>query len=79
MDIVNILDSTSNQTFAVTLLSLAVFRVYLEVIRFDFAKLPITRNLGKVNTPERLVKFHRMGFYFSVGYILLFAPGVLLS
>lgn len=79
MDIVNILDSSSNQTFAVTLLTLAAIRVYMEIIRFDFAKLPLTKNLAKINGPERLQKFHRMGFYFSLGYILLFAPGVLLS
>lgn len=79
MDIVNILDSSSNQSFAVILLSLAVMRVYLEVIRFDFAKLPMTRGLAKMNGAQRLEKFHRMGFYFSAGYILFFAPGLLLS
>lgn len=79
MDIVNILDSSSNQSFAVILLSLAVLRVYLEVIRFDFSQLPMTRGLAKINGTYRLEKFHRMGFYFSAGYILFFAPGVLLS
>lgn len=79
MDIVNSLNSSSNQTMIVVLLSLAVMRVYLEVIRFDFAKLPLTKGLAKANGEERLQRFHRMGFYFSVGYILLFGPELLMA
>ncbi len=63
------------------LLILAVFRVYLEVIRFDFAKLPITRKLsqGAGRSKEQLEKFHRTGFYFAVGFILVTAPSYLLN
>lgn len=56
-------------------LILAVFRIYLEVIQFDFAKLPITSKLPK----ESMHKFHKSGFYLSVGYFLLFGPSFLLG
>lgn len=57
-------------------LLLAVIRIYLEVIGFDFARLPVTtRLMGK---PEA-VRFHKMGFYMSLGYFIMFAPGILLS
>lgn len=56
-------------------LCLATLRIYLEIIGFNFSKLPITakvmENSGK--------KFHKTGLYFSIGYILLFAPQALLS
>lgn len=55
-------------------LCLAVFRVYLEVINFNFAKLPLTKNLLK----DKANSFHRYGLYFSIGYIILFAPGFLI-
>ncbi len=51
------------------LLCLAVFRIYLEVVGFDFSRLPLTKMLN------RPVKFHKYGFYFSLGYFFLFAPG----
>ena len=57
-------------------LMLAVFRIYLEVVRFDFARLPLT---SRLMAGERGERFHRMGFYFSLGYFILFAPGMLLS
>lgn len=65
-----------NQTwFTLICLSLAVFRIYLEVIRFDFAKLPLTSKL-----PARAqTSMHRWGFYFSVLYFMSFAPEILLS
>ena len=62
------------QLFIVICLALSVFRIYLEVIGFDFNKLPITKKLNKV----RREKFHRFGFYMSIGYFLLFAPEYLM-
>ncbi len=56
-------------------LSLAAIRVYLEIIGFDFAKLPVTSKV----MGEKGQKFHRTGLYFSVGYIVLFAPQALMS
>ena len=55
------------------LLCLAVFRIYLQVIGFNFQKLPITSRMAHSQ------KFHRYGLYFSLGYFVLFAPGYLLS
>lgn len=64
-----------NETLTLLLLSLAVFRIYLEVVGFNFAKLPITSLMPEASR----VKFHKMGFYFSLGYFVLFAPSYLLS
>ena len=50
-------------------LCLAVLRVFLEVIGFEFKKLPLTKRVLNSNN-----KFHQYGLYFSVGYIILFAP-----
>lgn len=65
----------SDQRFIFVCLCLATLRVYLEVVGFDFQKLPLTAkvlgNKGK--------KFHKSGLYLSVGYILLFAPQTLLG
>ena len=64
-----------NQTLILTCLILSVMRIYLEVIKFNFAKLPLTKAL-----PEQTQqKFHKAGFYLSVGYFLLFSPEFLLS
>lgn len=56
-------------------MGLAAFRIYLEIIGFDFLSLPLTK---KVNQ-QRAVHFHRFGLIMSIGYILLFAPSVLLA
>jgi hypothetical protein len=64
-----------NQTIILICLILSVFRIYLEVIQFDFAKLPITKSLPK----DKAYNLHKMGFYLSVGYFLLFAPEYLFS
>ncbi len=53
---------------------MAVLRIYLEVINFKFSALPLTKAMGQSGA-----KFHKMGLYISVGYVVLFAPQVLLS
>ena len=73
----NLFFDTSNQTVVVTCLIFAVFRLYLEVVRFDFAKLPLTKMMAKSAGEKQAQGFHKMGLYLSVGYILLFAPGLL--
>lgn len=65
----------SNQEFIILCLILAVARVYLEVIRAPLGKLPLSSKL----LGERAEGFHKMGLYVSLGYIVLFAPGILLS
>jgi hypothetical protein len=76
--IVNVLELTRNEGAILTCLVLATFRVYLEVVGFDFSKLPLTNWLARGSSDNTMKSFHRMGLIFSVGYILLFAPGFLL-
>ena len=69
----------NNQVITLVCLSLACFRIYLEIIGFDFSRLPLTRGLIKLRSNEGVMKFHKTGLYISIGYIILFAPGILLS
>lgn len=62
-----------SNTVTLIFLCLAVFRIYLEVIHFDFASLPLT----KMVSASRGKHLHKMGFYFSLGYFILFAPSYL--
>jgi hypothetical protein len=68
---INWLDDHSLNVF---LLCCAVFRIYLEVVGFNFASLPLTKRLP--NNSQKNV--HKMGFYLSVGYFILFAPSYLI-
>lgn len=70
------MDWMDNPTVIVLGLCLAVFRIYLETISFDFAKLPVTSQLMST---ERAHRFHRWGFYLSVLYFITFAPEMLLA
>lgn len=79
MSIVESLDVSGNPGMSIALLALAAFRVYLEVIQFDLTQLPLTQALARSKGEESVRRFHRLGLYFSVGYILFFAPGVLLA
>jgi hypothetical protein len=76
-DIVNGFGVGSNQWLNIFLLMAAAFRVYLEIIKFDLATLPITRGMFKEADAAR--KFHRHGLYMSMGYIVLSAPFMLFS
>jgi len=73
----NVIFDTSNQAVVITCLILAVFRLYLEVVGFDFSKLPLTKMMSQSAGEKQAQGFHKMGLYLSVGYILLFAPGLL--
>ncbi len=79
MSILNWNEIASNEGLIIFCLIFAVFRIYLEVIGFDFGSLPITKALGKNSSEDQLQKFHRSGLYLSIGYIVFFAPGILLS
>jgi hypothetical protein len=70
---------TGNQTVMIFLLLMACFRVYLELINFDFARLPVSKKMFASRGNEALRKFHRTGLYFSLGFLLLFGPGILLA
>lgn len=64
----------SNDLGIFVCLCLAVFRVYVEVIDFKLSKLPLTKYFLK----QKSSSFHQYGLYISVGYIVLFAPGLLI-
>ena len=70
--IMNFLEDYNTQLI---LLALAVLRVYLEIIKFDFNVLPLTSKMDSVQSK----KFHRVGLFFSLCYILFTATGILLS
>lgn len=76
-DIVNGFVSGSNQWLNIFLLLAAVARVYLEIIKFDFAGLPLTKGMFKEAEAAR--KFHQSGLFLSVGYIVLSAPFMLFA
>lgn len=76
-DIVNGFSGSSNQWLNIFLLMAALVRVYLEIIKFDFSVLPLTRGMFKEAQQAR--DFHRQGFYLSLGYIVLSAPFTLFS
>jgi hypothetical protein len=76
-EIVNGFESGSNQWLNIFLLVAAMGRVYLELIQFDFASLPLTKGMFKEAEAAR--KFHRHGLYLSLGYIVLSAPFVLFA
>jgi len=68
-----------DQTMTLLLLGFAAFRIWLEIVRFDFLKLPITSKImGSMGT-QCAQNIHQWGLFFSIGYILLFAPGLLIS
>jgi hypothetical protein len=75
----NLFDFTSNQTFIVITLCFAILRIYLELINFKFEKLPISKKMSQKFGQNHLNQFHRNGLIFSVGYVLLFAPAILLA
>lgn len=77
-DIVNGFQSGSNQWLNISLMVAAMFRVYLEIVKFDFSTLPMTKGMFKGNS-EQALKFHRSGLYLSLGYIVLSAPFILFA
>jgi hypothetical protein len=76
-DIVIGFNHASNQWLNIAMLVAAVFRVSLEIIKYDFSELPLTKSMFKDKT--QAFKFHRNGLYLSLGYIILSAPFTLFS
>ncbi len=77
-DIVNGFGNGSNDWLNILLLILACFRVYLEIIKFDFQALPLTSGMFQ-GDKEKAQKFHRHGLYLSLGYIVFSAPFTLFA
>lgn len=57
----------NNHFLILTCLILSAIRVYLEIIKFDFEKLPLTKKIKNK-------KIHKVGFYLSLGNLFLFLP-----
>ncbi len=76
-DSINGILGGSNQWLNIAMLIIALLRVYLEVINFDFAELPMTRGMFKDKVDAQ--KFHKQGFYLCLGYIVFSAPFTLFS
>ena len=77
-DIVNANELGSNQWLNIFLLIAAVARVYLEIIKFDFTALPLTKGMFRGDA-DQARKFHRNGLILSLGYIVLSAPFTLFA
>ena len=77
-DIVNGSGAGSNQWLNIFLLVAAVARVYLEIIKFDFTALPLTKGMFRGNV-EDAKRFHKTGLILSLGYIVLSAPFTLFA
>lgn len=77
MSILEAINDPSNTALQIFLLSLAGFRIYLEIIRFNFEELPMTKIIFRASDSSK--KFHRMGLYLSVGFILTSAPSFLFA
>ncbi len=69
----------NNESVVVGCLILATIRIYLEVIKFDFARLPISKKMAEYAGREKTDRIHRTGLYLSIGYIVLFSPQYLLG
>lgn len=79
MSILNALEVTSNSTsWVIFFIILASIRIYLEVLGIDLAKFPLSHKLAQVYGENHVRQFHRLGLYICIGYIILFAPGLLL-
>jgi hypothetical protein len=79
------MDSITNELmikadeWSLVLMMLACFRIYLEVIGFNFSELPLTKSFSNRVGTKGMEGFHRFGLYVSIGYVILFSPGILLS
>jgi hypothetical protein len=77
-DIVNGFQGGSNQWLNIALMMAAMLRVYLEIVKFDFSSLPLTKGMFRGDN-DQARKFHRQGLYLSLGYIVLSAPFILFA
>ena len=50
---------------------LALLRMILEFMKFDFTSLPLTKKISRIGFDQRIRDFHRMGFFLGLGYIFL--------
>ena len=67
------------EEWTVIFMFLACVRIYLEIIGFDFQRLPITKALSSQLGGKKMQGYHKFGLYISIGYVILFSPGILLG
>lgn len=53
----------------IILFILALLRVGLEFVKFDVSSLPMAKKISQIGFDQRIRDFHRMGFYFGLGYV----------
>ena len=63
-----------DRTLILICMLLASFRIYLEITGVSFAQFPLAKKF-----PVFGEKIHKYGLYISLGYVVLFAPEILLS
>ncbi|MEE2670356.1 MAG: hypothetical protein VYA54_01500 [Bdellovibrionota bacterium] len=63
-----------DRTLILICMLLASFRIYLEIAGVNFAEFPLAKKF-----PAQGEKIHKYGLYISLGYVVLFAPEILLS
>jgi hypothetical protein len=75
--VVSILSSfyEGSKFYTIIFCILAAFRVLLVFSKFNLTELPISRFIG-VDKAER---FHKLGLYFCIGYLVLFLPEIIFS
>ena len=78
-DLTYLITDTSNNVLTLILLILASFRIWMEIVNFNFLELPLTNKLKDIGGKNFAKSFHRVGLFFSVGYIIFFAPGYILA
>jgi hypothetical protein len=54
----------------IILFLLALFRVVLEFTKIDLFSLPLTKKMSQIGYDQKIRDFHRMGFYFGLGYVV---------
>ncbi len=92
--ILEAINSPDNQKLQIFLTCLALFRVFLEIKGVDLTQFPFSKMMVKIKSSsknkreileryhenqESLRKFHKMGLYFSLGYLLFVAPQIFFS
>jgi hypothetical protein len=73
----HLLTTNLDTSILIALMLLAIARIYLEILGFNWSMLPMTKSLGNKVGTERMYRFHKMGLYFSIGFVVLFAPELL--
>ena len=65
-----------SESVNVILFGLAVLRIALELTGCDPAVLPLTRRFERLYPSFDGRRFHRMGLYLGIGYVLLSLPAL---